>query len=264
MDIIDGYGAHNWMTVKNLKMKTKTLYHYCKLSTAIDFILPKRQLLLNLIGKTNDPRENKSFVFAASGMKVPDMATLQDHNSEVSRKIRNGCKLLCLSADEGYYFGYELSRMWAMYADNHKGVCIGLDREKFIDENRDKIEPNRFKRVKYVHLDIKQAVHHRQIDYDRIEEIGSADYINHFRKENLDYLFFTKNAEWESEQEVRLIHFSEMEGNEYCSIEKSLKAIYLGVDFDESCLHSIQTLCKGLDVFRLEYGDARLTNRLVR
>jgi hypothetical protein len=46
---------------KNIK-----LYHYCKLSTALEYILPSMQLRLSPLIHTNDPRENKDLVFAYS------------------------------------------------------------------------------------------------------------------------------------------------------------------------------------------------------
>jgi hypothetical protein len=245
-------------------MDTKTLYHYCPLATAIEHVLPQRQLLLNLVGKTNDPRENKSFVFAATGMNLPDVRTLHNLDSKISQAIRKDCKMLCLCADDGDYFGYEQSRMWAMYGDNHKGVCIGLDTAKFIDENKDKIRSDRFKKIDYVPLSLRRQMHHKKIDHDKIEELGIEKYIEDFRNENMDYLFFTKNAEWESEHEIRLIYISDRKDNDYCQIRKSVKAIYLGVDFNEYYLPSIQSLCKGIDIFRLEYGDVRLTDKLIR
>ena len=42
------------------------IYHYTKFSTAVKYILPNRQLLLNSMTNSNDPREYKKFVFVAS------------------------------------------------------------------------------------------------------------------------------------------------------------------------------------------------------
>jgi hypothetical protein len=41
------------------------LYHYCKLETAIENILPAKQLLLGPLENTNDPKENRTFQFAS-------------------------------------------------------------------------------------------------------------------------------------------------------------------------------------------------------
>ncbi len=39
------------------------IYHYTKLSTAIEFILPKMQLRTNSLHKMNDPKENQPWAF---------------------------------------------------------------------------------------------------------------------------------------------------------------------------------------------------------
>lgn len=246
-------------------MNSRTLYHYCKLSTAIDFILPDRQLLLNQMGKTNDPRENKSFVFAGSSMDPADLVNMTDRNSEISKEIRRDSKILCLSANKGDYFGYELSRLWALYGGNHEGVCIALDREKFLAENVDKLKYGFLKEVTYVPLNVRRALEHRKIDHDRIKEVGLTKYVrNEFRLEHLDYLFFTKNKEWESEHEARVLYFSDKKENEFCTIKDSLEAVYLGVDFKMNYLPSIRTLCQGVKIYSLDFVDIRLTASLVK
>ncbi|HTF20977.1 MAG TPA: DUF2971 domain-containing protein [Chryseolinea sp.] len=245
-------------------MASKRLYHYCKLSTAVELILPERQLLLNPIGRTNDPRENRSFVFAGLNINASDLANMADRNLEISNEIRRDCKVLCLSADQGYYFGFELSRLWALYGGNHEGVCIALDHDKFLQENADKLEAGFFKQVTYIPLDVKKPLYHREIDHDKIRQIGLANYVrNDFRKEHLDYLFFTKNEEWESEHEMRFVYFSDKMEMEYCTIRNSLDAIYLGVDFKEQDLPALKILCEEVTIFCLDFVDIRLTDRLL-
>lgn len=245
--------------MKSNHIETNRLYHYCKLSTAIEFILADKKLLLNPIGKTNDPRENKSFVFAGENINSSNYINLNDFNSEISKEIRDGCKMTCFSKDEHPYFGYELSRMWALYGDNHKGICIEIDKEEFAKENSDKISDGLFRRVNYFHLDIEKPIIHKCIDHTRIDEIGSKRYIHEeFRPANMEYLFFTKNREWESEQEFRLIYFSDRKENEYCSIKNSIMNIYVGVDFIDHYLPALKQYCGGIDIYKLEYRDVRL------
>lgn len=79
-----------------------------------------------------------------------------------------------------------------------------------------------------------------------------------FRPKHLDYLYFTKNKEWESEQEIRLIHFSNKTGKEYCSIEKSLVNIFLGVDFHIGYLPSLVMLCPHIHISKLYFHGVQL------
>ncbi|NOS90620.1 MAG: DUF2971 domain-containing protein [Cyclobacteriaceae bacterium] len=173
-------------------METSKLYHYCKLSTAIEHILPTKRLLLNTLGRTNDPREKKSFVFAGSSMNASDLAHPTNWSSKISGEIRSDCKILCFCGDHSPYFGYELSRMWALYGENHRGVCIELDKGKFLEENQDKILKELFRPITYYTLDVSKPIIHRKIDFDRINKIGLKEYVqNEFRPENIEYLFFT-------------------------------------------------------------------------
>ena len=240
-------------------METNRLYHYCKLTTAIEYILPDKQLLFNPIGKTNDPRENQSFVFAGLNIHASDNGNFNDRNTEISDEIRKDCKMLCLSRDVSPYFGYELSRMWALYGDHHKGVCIELDKEKFLRENHGKIKDTLFKPVTYYKLDVSKPILHREIDFERIDTIGLTDYVRkEFRPKNTDYLFYTKNKEWESEQEYRLVYFSDKTENEYCKINTCIENIFLGVDFNDQYLPAIKQTCDRVNIYKLEYRDVRL------
>jgi hypothetical protein len=249
--------------MENSVTPSKTIYHYCKLSTAIEYILPNKQLLLNSAGKTNDPRENKSFVFALKNISTNNYFDSAKHNDEVSSALRKDCKVLCLSSDHGTYFGYEYSRLWALYGENHKGVCIGLNRELFVKENQSVLKAGYFKKVIYNRLEEARRLPHKEFDLERNELLGQKTYLNEFRNENIDHLFFTKNEEWESEQEYRMILFSKKKQNEYCSIQKSLTGIYLGVDFSEVYLPSIKALTNETPIYKLQYKDVRLAAYLV-
>ena len=234
------------------------LYHYCNLNTALELILPKRQLLLSPINKTNDPRENKSFVFG-SIWNNPKYANSEEWNSKVSEALREDCKVICFSEDNDGFWGYESSRMWAYYGGNHKGVCLLLDKKKFLEENFGQIEKDYLRSINYFKFDYNKPIEHKHVDFTEVDRIGFEPYIkNVFRKDNLDYLYFTKNYEWQSEHEIRLIHFSSNKENEYCSIRNSLSHIFLGVDFSYSYLPSLIKLCPHVDMSKLEFKDVKL------
>lgn len=239
------------------------LYYYCKLSTAIEKILPNKQILLNPVGKTNDPRENKNFVFASTNMFAGDYFLLKNRDNSISDEIRKDCKMICFSTDYRHFFGYEYSRMWALYGENHKGICIELNKEKFILENQIKILPGMFKEMDYYEFDIDKPLIHKSIDFDRIRDIGLEKYIrNEFRPNNIDYLFFTKNYEWESEHEFRLIYFSDLIENEYCGINTCIESIFLGIDFNENYLPSINEKVPDINIESLDFKGVRLVPKI--
>ncbi len=235
------------------------IYHYCKLSTALNFILPEMKLLLNQIIKTNDPRENKDFNFAATYWSSDNSSKLNNRNKEISQLLREDCKVLCFSTDYKHFFGSNLSSMWAHYGDNHKGLCLELDRNEFIKENKDKIQKGYFKEMIYYEFNPKLPIRHKMVDFTAVEDNNLKKYIKgDFRKKHLDYLYFTKNKEWNNEHEIRLIYFSNNDENEYCLIKKSLKNIHLGIDFEDKNLPIINTLANDKDIYKMKYGDVGL------
>jgi hypothetical protein len=238
---------------------SKRLYYYCKLSTAIEKILPNRQLLLNPLGKTNDPREYKSFVFARKNISIKELVYDRRSDEYISTIIRKHCKMLCFSTDYQDIFGYEYSRMWALYADNHMGICIALDKEKFIEENKKYIQPELFKEIQYYDFKVAKPETHIEIDHEQIRNDGIFKYISEkFRPKNIDYLFFTKNKEWETERECRLIHISQSKELEYCTINNCIDTIYLGIDFNNHYLSSIKDKVPNIKLIHLDYKGVRL------
>lgn len=238
---------------------SKSIYHYTTLSTAMEFILPGRQLLLNPAGKTNDPRENKSFVFASANVRVQGYFDIEIFNDDFTSQLRKNCRVLCFSSDDPPYFGYEFSRLWALYGGNHTGVCIQLDKEAFLRENRDKISKGLFKRVQYWKLNLNEILPHIEIDHEVMEQVGLKRYVEGFRAQYSDRLFFTKNDEWASEREYRLIYFTENNENEYCTIKDSLSGIHLGIDFKEVYMPALKAICKDIPFYKMEFPDVRLT-----
>lgn len=239
------------------------LYHYCNLDTALELILPHNRLLLSPISKTNDPRENKSFVFSTI-YNNPKYANYAGWNRKVSEVLREDCKIICFSDDSEGFWGYEYSRMWAYYGGNHKGVCLLLDKEEFLNENSEIINREYLRSIDYYKFDFNEPIESKYVDFTEAERVGFEQYIkNVFRPKNLDYLYFTKNHEWMSEHEIRLIHFSSNKENEYCSIRKSLKHIFLGVDFSNSYLPSLAKLCPQVDISKLEFRAVKLIPKLL-
>jgi hypothetical protein len=152
--------------------------------------------------------------------------------------------------------------MWSHYGDNHKGICIELDRPTFLKENRKIIDKALLKRIQYREKENYEEP--KYIDHRLMGELGKEIYLKDtFRKEHLEYLYFTKNREWESENEIRLLHFSNNLDNEYCSIKSSLVNVYLGIDFNNVYFPSLKKLCKDVDISLLKYSDGKLLPSII-
>lgn len=238
----------------------KKLYHYCSLQKAIELILPHRRLLINPVGKSNDPRENKSYNFAYYGTSSPELDDLNtwQPNDEITEEIRYGCKQTCFSSKKETINGYELSRLWALYSDNHKGVCLEIDEAIFLDENSDLLNQNcYFGSVEYDDLNKGPPIS-LNINFDQLNHLGTKKYISKFRIDNINSLFFRKNKEWESENETRLLLLSNTQNNEYCTIEKSLCTIIAGVDFNKNYCPSLQKHNELIQIKQVKYWNGRM------
>ena len=238
------------------------LYHYCTLEKAVELILPEYKLLVNDIIKTNDPRENKIFPITFKYSKLVD--SLNDKNDinskkiEVSNELKKGCKILFFYVNNNI-LGYEISPMWAHYGSKHKGVCLEIDKEKFIRENlcesKNTIEINPAYLRKINYNDYIGAI---SVDYDMVKSTASKKYIEQLRNENIEKLYFTKLSDWSYESEYRLLHISKNTENEYCSIRDSLNSIYLGVDFFLPFAETIKKICPNIQMHLLIYVEGRM------
>ena len=119
-------------------------------------ILFEKRMRLHKVGKTNDPRESRPW-------ELPTLQTFGNQNNPDNEKIikeandmirnnipkvmRDEWKVACFTLNAKNYEGqqdtikvlydayinpgYARPRMWAQYAENHKGICLMLDKNLF-------------------------------------------------------------------------------------------------------------------------------------
>ncbi|WP_291099701.1 MULTISPECIES: DUF2971 domain-containing protein [unclassified Flavobacterium] len=200
------------------------IYHYTKLSTVIEFILPSMSLRTNFLNKMNGPKENQEWSFG--GINVPYEIMYADTYSDKTHitcmykfgeEIKSKIQALCFVHTD-INDGYENEMMWAQYAENHKGVCIELDKELFIKENSH-IDIFKFQNVEY------KPKKDKWIHWNR--DMSKDENINQFIKRDFENLFLSKSHYWEKEYEKRLLIIT----NDYCqlNIKESLTGIYFGL-----------------------------------
>jgi hypothetical protein len=237
-----------------------SLYHYTDFMTAKRFILKNQCLKLSPISKTNDPRENKSFRFGyirySSGEDLPEYKHNSYYETFTNELLRKDIKVLCFSTDyvidDDGYLGYNLSRMWATYGNNHRGVCFQINLEKFINANRDKINDTNFKKVNYIPPG-------NNFDVTTAEEIGIEDYCRLFIQEHHDYFYFTKLMDWHTEHEMRLIYNGNESVKEFCTIENCLESVILGINASKYKIKKIGGLVpQGIPLWKAEFELDRI------
>lgn len=238
------------------------LFHYTSLKS-FKTILKDMTLLPSSFEKLNDMNEGN----------VHNMCL--NHNfmvmNETDKFIKERCHILCFSQNyeiHGYPVeGTNHPAMWAHYADNSNGVCIVIDKEAFLEKNKDVLSA-------YFHMfeDVEYAPFNTP-DYKEINYEASSP--EEFIKNNCKAFFFLKHKDWESEDEHRLFI---MDYDGKLSIDGCIKFVVLGrkifldnskikeimdmvVNPDHACYHkfvphSFATTCyntSGYDTFEIAF-----------
>lgn len=167
------------------------------------------RLKMGRIEETNDPREK---VRSFEGILHADYFDPNDDRIQIIENfINNYPTITCFSAGDNDKEGFDLPTMWAYYANNHKGICLEINTQKFLHENNSNSS-------------------FCNVEYALTSEFNKFIITKNTSKEEiLKKLVFLKRDDWSHEKEWRL--FS-MEGDNFCSIKKSLESIVLGLDFD--------------------------------
>ncbi len=214
------------------------IYHYTKLAKAIEFILPSMELRTNNLQNMNDPKENQPWAFGGINIdydrgypETYSADTHIDHQYKLGHEIKNSCQIICFVKDKPEH-GFLNEIMWAHYSDNHKGVCLEIDVDIFLNENSEKLNDYIFESVSYGHQEIPY------LDWNG--KLTKEQNINQFVRNTYKKLFLQKSLYWEKENEQRLLVFSEKP--KHLSIDKSLTGIYFGLQMPYSNKPSIDNL----------------------
>lgn len=205
----------------------ETLYHYTKLNTFIEFILPTMELQFTKIKDSRDPYENKKFVsISEDNNKVPEEK--REKYTKLFEKVRNVQILcFCFSMKSEFEAGYN-SRMWNQYAEDHRGVCIGIDKNIF-EKELQKINNNIFKDDC-----LKQVWYHKPYNGRSSVFFDSQKEIETNLLNNKENLLLTKFNDYKEESEMRALYYSnESEELLKINIEESIKTITLGDNMPE-------------------------------
>lgn len=255
------------------------LFHYTKSDTALEIILPSKKLRLGQLGFTNDPRESKPWNILKlnpnreyKNANPVDVSKVLDEM--IPRVMKEEWKVLCFTAEvvprwineplEKFRYrthGYAHPRMWAQYAENHRGVCLWFDGNKINDNiNRE--------------LSGRCKIFHGKVDYDvppgafvlspfpqsifeDVEELGGENAARKYVFDNYEYFFLRKHLDWESEAEYRWLIHSNKPEPEFVSIVDAIKGILIGIDFPDTRKPLLIELCKEL---KISAGDITYQN----
>ncbi len=238
------------------KEKNRFLFHYTTYSSALGILL-SRQMRMGFLVNMNDPLEFVSHrddgIVTHGGTNEEVFSKLNQFTNAVIEKERS-VRLASFSVDmpdndqsntcqENFYnnlnFGWGRSRMWAQYADNHKGVCLIFDRECIEKEFKDAFES------KSCECFCKKVIYTN--DLEPIRDALSHPCDSFLTADKIDFLF-QKCQDFRDEQEYRLLLINKKlkDPNETVSfsIENSVCGVITGVKFPKENKSSLEAAIK--------------------
>lgn len=232
--------------LKSLIARHKLLYHYTNFESALK-IITKKTLLLNPLAKMNDFNENNKVFYSRYTASVFDNKMYKELNQY---QVLSTC--IDVKDSDGYIMGFNISSMWAHYAQNNKGCCLMINKISFLEENKNKI------------------THHNKVKYDKHnnQRLDCMDCdslyggISQFIENKVNEIFFSKTVDWEQEQEYRIVckTVSGSDLREELSISNSLAGvIVLAGNTDENTI--IKKICDNCPFLELDntLTESRLT-----
>jgi len=227
--------------------KGKYVYHYTSMNTALKYIFPSKELRCGSVKNFNDPQEKYVRRLSARIMHDVDKDPYFDYNwdnitNDVSEIIVNLMKIISFaqdgektSVDTNSWCGALKPRMWAQYADNNKGVCLILNKEKLIMNMKNNFAPFLlFGDVNYSCsiADVRSIVDNMYVESEKIckYNICKTKYAMDMIINRGKILFFNKNMDWKDENEFRFIIVSQENKDKYFNIDGILEGVIVGTD----------------------------------
>lgn len=236
------------------------IYHYTKLSTAIEFILPSMLLRSNFLNKMNGPKENQKWSFG--GINVPYEELYPEINLNIDRDIAHFNSMYQLGEDikskiqaicfvySDKFDGYDNEMMWAQYAENHCGICLEIDTDLFLKENSD------FEIFKFQNINYNPKKNDEWICWNPNK--SKDENIRQHIERDFEGLFLSKSHYWQKEFEKRLLLIHD----DYCylKIRDSLTGIYYGLSTNHHYDTAIQQFINPniTKSYRVYFEDNRL------
>lgn len=241
-----------------------SLFHYTRLDTFANHILPSGTLMTNSLMGMNDPRESHRSSFGSINLPLeklfPGYYSDKTHNDclfKFGDMVKQRLQVICFSGAN--HRGWDNEMMWAHYADRQRGVCLEFDEARLLASIEHHFHGLRheLRPVGY------ESVGHRSKREDKPwinwnELLSPDENFAEFLEVLSQQVVFHKSHFWEKEDEKRLLFLNRPE-RLVIPYADSLKAVHLGIGapypMDEEIFHSIKE--KGVKVYVMIYQDDR-------
>jgi cytochrome c-type biogenesis protein CcmH/NrfF len=237
------------------------VYHYTKAQTARQFILHDGKLRFGPFATLNDPFEAQTWTLSPAGLEG---AALEVRHAwfEVEAELltlKRRVKVLCVTMDDpgppelpgfvGLFMalGYAHPRLWAQYADDHRGVCLVFDRAKLAGRIQSQLGTKG--------LLLEGPVKYGKF-YDfafitnagEIEGHNAAAFAEQFVESRASHIFFNKYMDWRDEVEYRWLLIGKQDGPEFLRLGDELVCVICGAGMDSSVRQGIADVCSDLGI----------------
>lgn len=237
------------------------LFHYTKKCTALEKILPKKQLKFGSFRGTNDPQEYRPKLAGAVGWGWDGKS---DEVTDVIVEINNLCQQrsrflsFCTNRyEEGVIkeYGYLRSRMWAQYGDNHEGACIVLSKSILLEHlkaNKNENHELLDSMVKYRNPEKrKQPILH--VNKSDFEDQNHNAIALKFFIDHKDKYLFSKQTDYRDECEFRVVIVNRLpeaisDVTSLTQVDSALKGVVFGDRFPNLYSPTVKLLVKDTNV----------------
>lgn len=251
--------------IYGLKNSDRFVYHYTSPDIALNFILKDLTLRFGPYSATNDPKEAKAWSLSV----VTRQGYLGDDHADpglplrVAAWLKSNAYLCCFSSDAPSLTGDHTKdillrglakpRMWAQYADRHRGFCLVFDKSRLIDCLRKQVTDRLIfeDQVTYRDRPFLSSIFRPNafsIEYDELREQGFKIYCHNHAIRHIDELYFEKLTDWRDESEWRLLFLGSVSEPPLVDISDALTGVVHGADVSETDEARALELTKGLDV----------------
>lgn len=197
------------------------IYHYTSAEKATKFILKDRTLLLNRFSCTNDPKESKEWKMIPFTMQENPGDDFSEGKlpREIATKLKSSAYLSCFCSDlpgltgdhvrDILMRGLARPRMWAQYADNHRGFCLVFDKQVLLKKISEQLQDIDILQGPVSYIDRswlnRLDPHAFRVEYDQLVEIGIEAYCLLHMRRHAKELYFDKLRDWRDECEWRVV-----------------------------------------------------------
>ena len=216
----------NAMNLLRIQKRTDAFLYYYTSDTTFFKMLDNLRIKTSRFNAVNDLDEANLDCLGGYWIKKP----------KIREFVNNKCRFVSFVHDEPFIEGTSHPRMWSQYANDNKGVCLVLNREKLLDTCKKQYGKDSYKigDIQYVYSKYALKKDEREIEAN-CKLLDVEQIIRQYHHE----LLFTKHIDWEHEYETRLLFFNEVQ---WLPIDGCIEGICLGRKFIEDKSNIVQLI----------------------